>query len=140
LHIEYRQIVDTQIFLGRRSVFGIGDADVQRCVFDSGAIAGIANKCGEIALDKCKGKVKQKLQQLAEDLNLDLGKKIQFREKSWSGSIIGKRNSTLSRNPSLNRNELDLKQKISTTPSGETWKGILRKNGDRICAKFLAIG
>ncbi len=109
-------------------------------LMNSGAIAGIANKYGEIALDKCKGKVKQNLQQLAEDLNLDLGKKIQFREKSWSGSITKTRNSTLSRNPSLNRNELDLKQKISTTPSGETWKGILRKNGHRICAQFLAIG
>ncbi len=33
-------------------------------LMNSGAIAGIANKYGEIALDKCKGKVKQNLQQI----------------------------------------------------------------------------
>jgi integrin-linked kinase len=117
-----------------------GYQEIAEELMNSGAIVGIANKYGEIALDKCKGKMKQKLHELAEDLGQDIGKKIQFRDQSRSGSINRTRNATLSRNPSINRNELDLKQKISTTHSGETWRGVWRKSGDRICAKFLAIG
>lgn len=117
-----------------------GYQNIAEELINSGALVNISNKYGEIALDKCKGQMQQKLHELAEKLGQDISRKIPYKDQSWLGTKSRSRDATLSRYSGLNLNELHLQHKISSTPSGETWRGIWQRNGSEICAKFLAVG
>ena len=80
----------------------------------------------------------QKLHELAEKAGQDVTRKVPFKDQSWLGTKTRSRDATLSRHSGINLNELHLEEKIATTPSGETWKGVWQ--GNEICAKFLSIG
>lgn len=115
-----------------------GYQNIAEDLITSGAIITISNKYGEIPLDKCKGQMYQKLHELAERTGQDLSRKIPFKDQSWLGTKTRSRDATLSRHSGINLSELHLQQKISSTPSGETWKGMWQ--GNEVCAKFLSVG
>lgn len=68
----------------------------------------------------------------------DVSRKIPFKDQSWLGTKTRSRDATLSRHQGINLNELQLQEKMATTPSGDTWKGVWQ--GAEICAKFLSLG
>ncbi|RWS28183.1 integrin-linked protein kinase-like protein [Leptotrombidium deliense] len=107
-------------------------------LINAGAIINISNKYGEVPLDKCKGQMAQKLHEMAEKLGQDINKKIPYKDHSWLGTKARSRDATLSRHSGISLNDLHLQEKIATSQSGETWKGVWQ--GNEICAKFLNLG
>jgi integrin-linked kinase len=105
----------------------------------SGALVNISNKYGETPLDKCRGQMQQRLHELAAELGQDVTKKIPYKDQSWLGTKSRSRDATLSRYSGLTLQELHLQHKISSTPSGETWRGVWQRNNSEICAKFVAV-
>ncbi|CAG2174555.1 unnamed protein product, partial [Oppiella nova] len=69
----------------------------------------------------------------------DVTKKIPYKDQSWLGTKSRSRDATLSRYSGLTLQELHLQHKISSTPSGETWRGVWQRNNSEICAKFVAV-
>lgn len=107
-------------------------------LINSGAIVNISNKYSEVPLEKCKGQMYGKLQELAEKLGHDISRKLPFRDQSWLGTKTRSRDATLSRHSGINLNELHLQTQLASTYSGVTWKGVWQ--GNEICAKFLNLG
>ena len=107
-------------------------------LINAGAIANVSNKYGEIPLDKCKGQMASRLHELASGLGQDVNHRLTYTDQSWLGTKTRSRDPTLSRHQGINLNELQLEEKISTTNSGETWRGLWQ--GNQICAKFLSFG
>lgn len=107
-------------------------------LINAGAIVNVSNKYTEIPLDKCKGQMAVRLHELADKAGQDVNRKIPFKDQSWLGTKTRSRDATLSRHSGINLNELHLQEKIATTYSGETWKGVWQ--GNEICAKFLNLG
>lgn len=101
-----------------------------------GAKVSIANKYGDTPLDKAKGSLAKVLHDIAVEAGQDL-KKIKFKDQSWLGMKTRSRDATLSRHKGINFKELDLKQKMSESHSGITYKGRWQNND--IVAKVLNI-
>ena len=106
-------------------------------LINAGALVNVSNQYGEICLDKCKGQMQQTLHELAAKLGQELNRKIPYKDQSWFGTKTRSRDATLSRHSGIHLKELHLQQKIASTPSGETWKGIWQSN--EICGKFLSV-
>lgn len=79
------------------------------------------------------------LEDLARQNGQDLSRKFPYKDQAWYGTTKRSRDATLSRFAGLSLEELLLQQKIASTPSGETWKGVWQRNKTDICAKFLAV-
>lgn len=116
-----------------------GYRDIAEDLVLAGAIANISNKYGEIPFDKCKGFLRQQLEELAIQYGQDLSRKFAYKDQAWYGTTKRSRDATLSRFAGLSLEELLLQQKVSTSPSGESWKGVWQRNKTEICAKFLAV-
>ena len=104
----------------------------------AGAIANLSNKYNEIPLDKCKGQMAARLHEMAAELGQDVTHRLAYQDQSWLGTKTRSRDATWSRHSGINLNDLTLEEKISVTPSGETWRGLWQ--GNQICAKFLSFG
>lgn len=107
-------------------------------LISGGAIANLSNKYGEIPLDKCKGQMASRLHELASGLGQDVNHRLAYTDQSWVGTKTRSRDATLSRHMGISLSELQLEEKIATTQSGETWRGMWQSN--QICAKFLSFG
>ncbi|XP_018324106.1 integrin-linked protein kinase [Agrilus planipennis] len=101
-----------------------------------GALVSIANKDGDTPLDKAKGNLAKALHDIAVEAGQDL-KKITFKDQSWIGLKTRSRDATLSRHKGINIKDLQLREKVASTPSGDTYRGIWQKN--EIIAKILAV-
>lgn len=123
-----------------------------------GALVSVANKYGEIPLDKCSGTIAKKLHgksfppclvmlainlyyltcltEMAVDFGQDL-KRVGFKDQSWLGLKTRSRDATLSRHKGINIQELSLHKKLAVTASGESWRGTWQ--GNDIVAKILAV-
>lgn len=113
-----------------------GFSDIAEDLLHHGALVSIANKDGDTPLDKTRRNLAKTLHELAVEAGQDL-KKIKFKDQSWLGLKTRSRDATLSRHKGINIKELTLRDKIASSPSGETYKGIWQKN--EIVAKILAI-
>ncbi len=69
-----------------------------------------------------------------------MSRKFAYKDQAWYGTTKRSRDATLSRFAGLALEELLLQSKVSSTPSGETWKGVWQRNKTEISAKFLAVG
>lgn len=116
-----------------------GYQDVAELLINNGAICNISNKYGEIPFDKCRGSMRPYLEELATRYGQDLSMKFPYKDQAWYGTTKRSRDATMSRYAGLSLEELLLRQKISNTPSGESWKGEWLRNKTEICAKFLAV-
>lgn len=117
-----------------------GYRQIAEDLINAGAICNITNKYGEIPFDKCKAvPVRSYLEELATKAGQDLSRKFPYKDQAWYGTTKRSRDATLSRYAGLNLDELLLQQKIASTPSGESWKGVWQRNKTDICAKFLAV-
>src|SRR5690606_15376222 len=68
----------------------------------------------------------------------DLNKRIPYKDQSWLGTKTRSRDATLSRHSGIPMEDLVLQDKIASTPSGDTWRGLWQNN--KIAAKFINIG
>ena len=113
-----------------------GYTDIAEELVDAGALVAVQNKYQETPLDKCGERVAGLLHERAANKGQDLRKK-EFKDQSWLGLKTRSRDATLSRHKGININELYLHTKISSTASGETWRG--KWQGNEIAAKILQL-
>eukprot|EP00096_Caligus_rogercresseyi_P010807 TRINITY_DN4044_c0_g1_i1.p1 TRINITY_DN4044_c0_g1~~TRINITY_DN4044_c0_g1_i1.p1 ORF type:complete len:459 (-),score=164.20 TRINITY_DN4044_c0_g1_i1:354-1730(-) len=106
-------------------------------LLEAGASASLANKYGEIPLDKCPGSTAARLRSMAVSLGQDPSQVIPHRDTSWLGLKTRSRDATLSKHKGININELFLHSKIGSSPRGETWAG--KWQGNEIAATILAL-
>lgn len=115
-----------------------GYQNIAEDLIKAGALVSLTNKFGETPLDKCKGQMAQKLLELADKMGQDVNKKVPYKDQSWLGTKTRSRDATLSRHLGIKFEELDLREKLAITPSGETWRGTWQ--GNEIAAKFISLG
>ncbi|XP_074603553.1 integrin linked kinase [Brevipalpus obovatus] len=115
-----------------------GYQNIAEDLIKAGALVSLTNKFGETPLDKCKGQMAQKLLELADKMGQDVNKKVPYKDQSWLGTKTRSRDATLSRHLGIKFEELDLREKLAITPSGETWRG--KWQGNEIAAKFISLG
>lgn len=102
-----------------------------------GGLVGMCNKRGETPLAKAHPELARKLAEKAISNGQDLSNKIPYSENVWKGTTR-----TRAKNGTLNHENVDLRQlnlkgKIASSHSGETWKG--RWGQTEILAKILHI-
>lgn len=110
--------------------------DVAEDLVRHGANVMIANKYGDTPLDKAKGTQSKHLHDIAVDAGQDM-KIIKFKDQSWLGYKTRSRDATLSRHRGININDLHKKDKLASTPSGDSYRGVWQKN--EIVLKVLNI-
>lgn len=103
----------------------------------AGALVSMCNKNNETALAKGRPELARRLAEQAKSLGQDLTTNIPFSENVWKGTTR-----TRAKNGTLNHENVDLRQlnlkgKIATSHSGETWKG--RWGQTEILAKILSV-
>ncbi|XP_076061927.1 integrin linked kinase isoform X3 [Oratosquilla oratoria] len=113
-----------------------GYALIAEDLVQAGALVSIANKYGDVPLDKCRGAMAKKLHTMAVDMGQNL-EKVAFKDQSWLGLKTRSRDATLSRYKGINIDELALHTKMTTSPSGELWRG--KWQGNEIVAKILTL-
>ncbi|CAE1292848.1 ILK [Acanthosepion pharaonis] len=110
--------------------------DKKEELINMGALVTIANKFDETPLDKARPKLRDQMRERAIALARDL-KKIPYKDRSWLGCKTRSRDATLSRHTGVEINQLDLSVILSSSHSGQTWKGIWQ--GSEIVAKKLKL-
>ena len=113
-----------------------GYEQIAEDLINAGANVAVANKYGDVPLDKCKGSMAKRLHGLAVENGQKL-ERVAFKDQSWMGMKTRSRDATLSRHKGINIDELALQTKIAVSPSGELWKG--KWQGNLIVAKILAL-
>ncbi|XP_074650688.1 scaffold protein ILK-like isoform X2 [Tubulanus polymorphus] len=113
-----------------------GQDQIAEDLVNNGAVVALCNKYGETALDKSKSYLEKILRERAASLGQDLNK-IPFQDRSWLGYKTRSRDATLSRHTGIDIAQLNLHTKISTSHSGEVWRGTWQNND--IAAKILAV-
>lgn len=113
-----------------------GYDDIAEELINMGALVTIANKFDETPLDKARPKLRDQMRERAIALARDL-KKIPYKDRSWLGCKTRSRDATLSRHTGVEINQLDLSVILSSSHSGQTWKGIWQ--GSEIVAKKLKL-
>ncbi|XP_021339131.1 integrin-linked protein kinase-like isoform X1 [Mizuhopecten yessoensis] len=103
---------------------------------NNGALVGIANKFDETPLDKAKLRLAEALRDRALQLGQDL-QKIPFKDRSWLGYKTRSRDALLSRHTGIDIAQLNLSKPVTTTHSGELWRG--QWQGNDIVAKILNV-
>ncbi|KAK9693739.1 Ankyrin repeats (3 copies) [Popillia japonica] len=113
-----------------------GYNEIAEDLVNHGAIVSIANKFGDTPLDKAKGNLAKILHDIAVEAGQDL-KKIKFKDQSWLGLKTRSRDATLSRFKGINIKDLRLLEKITSKPSGDSYRAIWQRNN--VMAKILNI-
>ncbi|KAI4470654.1 serine-threonine protein kinase [Holotrichia oblita] len=113
-----------------------GYNEIAEDLVNHGAIVSIANKFGDTPLDKAKGNLAKVLHDIAVEAGQDL-KKIKFKDQSWLGLKTRSRDATLSRFKGINIKDLRLLEKITSKPSGDSYRAIWQRNN--VVAKILNI-
>ncbi|KAI4470652.1 serine-threonine protein kinase [Holotrichia oblita] len=113
-----------------------GYNEIAEDLVNHGAIVSIANKFGDTPLDKAKGNLAKVLHDIAVEAGQDL-KKIKFKDQSWLGLKTRSRDATLSRFKGIHIKDLRLLEKITSKPSGDSYRAIWQRNN--VVAKILNI-
>ncbi|XP_077974623.1 scaffold protein ILK-like [Styela clava] len=102
-----------------------------------GALVSMCNKKGETPLARARPELARRLAELARSKGQDLKTKIPFSENVWKGTTRTRAKNGTMNHENVDLRQLNLKGKIASSHSGETWKG--RWGQTEILAKILAV-
>jgi integrin-linked kinase len=101
---------------------------------NNGAFVCICNKFDESPLERAKPQTAHTLRERASMMGQDL-KKVPFKDRSWLGCKTRSRDATLSRHSGIDVQQLNLQVRITSTHSGDAWRGTWQ--GNDIVAKII---
>ncbi|XP_002119938.2 scaffold protein ILK [Ciona intestinalis] len=102
----------------------------------NGATVGICNKFGQSSVSKARPMLARKLTEMAASLGQDLNQ-IAYNQNVWKGTTRTRAKNETLHHENVELTKLNLKGKISSTHSGETWRG--RWGQQEIVAKILKV-
>ena len=102
----------------------------------NGALVNICNKFGQTPISKARPTLARKLAEMAKSLGQDL-QEVPYKDTVWKGTTRTRAKNGTFKHENVDLKQLNLKGKIASSHSGETWRG--RWGQQEIVAKILRI-